>query len=547
MSRHSIEHSCVKITYAPEFQPIITLKQKHPSTGNSPMSIVLTVSIKAPLPSLHDNTADLDRLRRAVQEQRGERIVVVPWRRAGAVAHSFRQAGFCGVALLNQLEGRDEVIDFLPKAPALLPALALDLGTTYIEARLVDLLTGQSLAQGHCPNGQISFGDDILTRIHYAGRNSGLAELTQAVIGSINELTDQLSAQAGVVAGDVRAMSVSGNPTMVHLFLGLDPYHICREPYIPLVNAPDIALSAELGLAINPDAPVFVLPGVGSYFGGDLISGILASGLDQQEHTSMLIDVGTNAEVVLGNREWLIACAGAAGPALEGGVARMGMRAGPGAIEHIAIDPDTRALVWQTIGNQPPCGLCGSGIIDLVAGLYLAQIIDQRGKFRAGTDPALMIDNGQGWAYTVVSADQAADGRPVMVEQVDLDALMRSKAAMYAILSTLVAQVGLDFDDLHRIYVAGAFGRHIDPRQAIIVGMLPDLPLEIYRPIGNSSLAGAEKVLLDDEARRRCRQIMQTITYVELNVNQEFMMRFSGAKFIPHTNHSLFPSVPVFA
>lgn len=510
------------------------------------MAIVLCVPIKAPVPSLHDNTADLDRLKRAVLEQRDGRTLVVPWRRAGAVARSFRQAGFAGAAIINQLEGRDELVDFLPEVPALLPALALDLGTTYLEGRLVDLFTGRSLAHGHSPNGQIIFGDDILTRIHYARRDSGLAELKQAVVLSINELTDQLSVQAGVAAVDVRAMSVSGNPTMVHLFLGFDPYHICREPYIPLVNAPDIVLADDLGLVVNPDAPVFVMPGVGSYFGGDLISGILASGLDQQEGTSMLIDVGTNAEVVLGNREWLIACAGAAGPALEGGVARMGMRAGPGAIEHISIDPGTRAISWQTIGNLPPCGLCGSGIIDLVAGLYLSRIIDQRGKFRTDTDPDLLVDTGHGLAYTVVPADQAEGGRPVVLEQVDLDALMRSKAAMFAILSTLVAQVGLEFSDLHQIYVAGAFGRHIDPRQAVTLGMLPDLPLEIYQPIGNSSLAGAEKVLLDDDSRCRCRRIMQTITYVELNVNQEFMMRFSGAKFIPHTNRGLFPSVPIF-
>jgi len=511
------------------------------------MAIVYCRSIAAQPPSLRDNTADIDRLRRMVQKQQEARPVVVPWRRIAAVARSFRQAGFAGAAIVNRLEGRDEVVDFLPAFPTLLPALALDLGTTYLEARLLDLLTGRSLAHGHCPNGQIRFGDDILTRIHHSGRGSGLAELQQAVVVSINELTSQLAVQAGVAARDIRAMSVSGNPTMVHLLLGLDPHHICREPYIPMANAPDILLAADLGLAVNPDAPVFVLPGVGSYFGGDLISGILASGLDRQEHTSMLIDVGTNAEVVLGNREWLIACAGAAGPALEGGVARMGMRAGPGAIEHITIDPASRAVVWQTIGNLPPCGLCGSGIIDLVAGFYLARIIDQRGKFRPGADPERLIDTGHGLAYVVAPADVAEGGRPVLVEQADLDALMRSKAAMYAILSTLVSQVGLGFADLERIYVAGAFGRHIDPRQAITVGMLPDLSLAVYQPIGNSSLGGAEQVLLDDEARSRCRRIMQAITYVELNVNQEFMLRFSGAKFIPHTNHGLFPSVPVFS
>ncbi|MDP2106310.1 MAG: [Fe-S]-binding protein, partial [Desulfobulbaceae bacterium] len=223
------------------------------------MSIVLCLPIKAPVPSLHDNTADIDRLKRLAQEQREGRTVVVPWRRAGTVARSFREAGFVGAAIINQVEGRDELVDFLPAVPSLLPALALDLGTTYLEARLVDLLTGRSLAHGHCPNGQIDCGDDILTRIHYAGRGAGLAELKRVVVRSINELTEQLSAQAGVAAVEVRAMTVSGNPTMVHLFLGLDPHHICREPYIPLVNAPDMVQAHELGLVINPEAPVFIL------------------------------------------------------------------------------------------------------------------------------------------------------------------------------------------------------------------------------------------------------------------------------------------------
>jgi uncharacterized 2Fe-2S/4Fe-4S cluster protein (DUF4445 family) len=321
---------------------------------------------------------------------------------------------------------------------------------------------------------------------------------------------------------------------------------LCREPYIPMVNAPDPFPAAELGLELHPAAPVWLMPGVGSYFGGDLIAGIIASGLDEQEETSMLIDVGTNAEVVVGNREWLIACAGAAGPALEGGVASMGMRAGPGAIEHVEIDAETGDLRFTTIGGAKPKGICGSGMIDLVAGLYLARIIDRRGKFRAMAPGGRLVETPEGSAYVLVPAAAAADGRPVLLTQVDLDALMRSKAAMFAILTTLLNQVGLGFEELHRIHVAGAFGRHIAPRQAITLGMLPDLPLATYQAIGNSSLAGAELILLDRKAGQRCLAVVRRITYVELNVNQEFMIRFSGSRFIPHTDPGLFPSVPVF-
>jgi len=261
----------------------------------------------------------------------------------------------------------------------------------------------------------------------------------------------------------------------------------------------------------------------------------------------MLIDVGTNAEVIVGNRDWLIACAGAAGPALEGGVARMGMRAGPGAIEHLQIDPAGGKITYQTIGNGKAKGLCGSGLIDLMAALYLSRQIDIRGKFRPQAAGERLVRGKDGWGFVVAEAEDSADGRPVVVEQVDLDALMRSKAAMYAILATLTAQVGVAFSELRRIYVAGAFGRHISPRQAIVLGMLPDLAIETYVPVGNSSLAGAGMILVDGEARKRGLALAQKITYIELNVNHEFMQRFSGSRFIPHTDRRLFPSVPFFA
>ena len=401
-------------------------------------------------------------------------------------------------------------------------------------------------------NGQLEFGTDILTRIHFAatkvGRQTGLDLLHERVMASIHALALELTESVRLKPTQIMAMCVSGNTTMAHFFLKLNPYHLCREPYIPVVNAPDPFSASELGLDLHPAAIVWVMPSIGSYFGGDLISGILASSLDQQEETCMLIDVGTNAEVVVGNRDWLIACAGAAGPALEGGVARMGMRAETGAIEHCTIDPESGRIEYQTIGGAPARGICGSGVIDLVAGLYLARIIDIRGKFRTNQPQAegRLLQQGDGLAYVVVPAEETEGGEPILLSQVDIDALMRSKAAMYSILATITNQVGVSFHDLHRIYVAGAFGKHISPRQAIVLGMLPDLPLEVYTPLGNSSLAGAELMLTDTSVRERCRKVVAKVTYVELNVNQEFMIRFSGSRFIPHTDHALFPSVPFY-
>lgn len=509
--------------------------------------LVELYAVEVAEPSLKDNTGDLDRLKRAVAGQLDGCEPVVPYSCLARVATSFRQGGFAGVAVVNRLTTGPELVDFIGKYDAPLVGMALDLGTTHLEAALVELTTGNRLAEANCVNSQIEFGADILSRIHYAAEPDGLAVLHRGIIGDVNKLATELAKQAGLAVEDIRALSVSGNTTMSHFFLNLDPYYLIREPYTPLVNVPEPCCGEELGLVIHPRGVVWVMPNVGSYFGGDLIAGVVASGLNRVDRVSMLVDVGTNAEVIVGNNEWLIACAGAAGPALEGGVAKMGMRAAPGAIEHVEIDPQTGQLDYTTINGGKPKGICGSGIIDLVAALYLARIIDLRGKFRSTHDTDRLVETDEGMAYLLVDGADSADGQPVLFGQIDLDAVMRSKAAMYSILVTLTNQVGVSFSELEKIYVAGAFGQHISPRQAITLGMLPDLPLETFQPIGNSSLAGAELVLLDEQARRDCRELVKKITYLELNVNQEFMIRFSGSRFIPHTDYTLFPSVPFFS
>jgi uncharacterized 2Fe-2S/4Fe-4S cluster protein (DUF4445 family) len=515
-------------------------------------SLVQLYHVETRPPSLADNTADLDRLKKGLSRQLQGVNPVVPWQRIAPVAEAFRQSGFRGEALVTHGPNGPQLVDFFARVPDILPAMALDLGTTHLEASLVDLLSGEVLEQAAVENSQLDFGADILTRIHFAakrcGGQSGLDLLHERVLDAIQGLALELTGRRGLQADQITALCVSGNTAMTHFFLKQNPHHLCREPYIPVVNVADPFSASELGLGLHPAAIVWVMPSIGSYFGGDLISGIIASGLDQQEETGMLIDVGTNAEVVLGNRDWLIACAGAAGPALEGGVARMGMRAEPGAIEHCTIDPDSGRVEYQTIDGAPARGICGSGVIDLVAGLYLARIIDIRGKFRPGQPQAegRLLKQGDSLAYIVVPAEETGLGEPILLSQIDIDALMRSKAAMYSILATITNQVGVAFKDLGKIFVAGAFGKHIAPRQAIVLGMLPDLPLEVYTPLGNSSLAGAQLMLQDQSARERCRKVVAKITYVELNVNQEFMLRFSGSRFIPHTDHALFPSVPFY-
>jgi uncharacterized 2Fe-2S/4Fe-4S cluster protein (DUF4445 family) len=339
-------------------------------------------------------------------------------------------------------------------------------------------------------------------------------------------------------------MVCAGNTAMTHLFLGIDPSNIIREPYIPAINVPGIQDARELGLCLNPMAAVFIFPNIGSYFGGDLVAGILFSGIHTNENPSIMVDVGTNAEVVLGTREWLIACAGAAGPALEGGMSKMGMAAGPGVIDRVKIDRVSCAIKVHTIGDEPALGLCGSAMIDLAAGLFLSGMMDIRGKFShercAGH---LVCDQGID-TLVLVPAAESGTHAPITLSQVDLDSLTSSKAAMYAILQVIVEQTaGLEFDDLEHFYVAGTFGSFIDPVSAITIGMLPDIPMDRFKVLGNSSLEGAARLLTDPDLFDEIETIRQRLTYVELNVNQGFMNIFSGAKFYPHTDRSRFPRV----
>ena len=301
----------------------------------------------------------------------------------------------------------------------------------------------------------------------------------------------------------------------------------------------------ELGIKVNPVAGILIFPNVGSYFGGDLIAGILFSGLNKTEDTAILVDVGTNAEVVLGNKDWLIACAGAAGPALECGVTGIGMMAGPGAIDRVVIDRNTYSIRLHTIGDMPPEGICGSGLIDLAAQLFLCGMIDIKGKLVPSICGSKLKDKDGIKHFVVVSAKDSATGSDLTISQAGIDSLIRSKAAMYTILETITSYVGISFKELSTFYVAGAFGSFINPGSAISIGMLPDLPIDRYKSLNNSSIGGATMALISNKCPDEIDNIRDSITYLELNVNQEFMNKFSAARFLPHTDRSLFRSVKV--
>ncbi|MBC2717887.1 MAG: ATP-binding protein [Desulfobacteraceae bacterium] len=512
-------------------------------TGKSPGWVV---TVKVSPPSLNDNTADADRLINELKPVLKTDYIDIdlsllknlPWR-LRKFSYQARCVCFndCG---RWKLVGVKSVND-----SAICAGIAIDLGTTRVVLRLINLETGEVIDESAFDNPQIAIGPDLLERIHFADNEAGLYKINRLIVDGFNEHISGLCKKSGVHIQDVYLLAVSGNTSMTHLFLGLAPNHIIREPYIPVVNTPNTVLAKDLGIQINDNARIFIFPNVGSYFGGDLISGIIYSGLHQQDEISILVDVGTNAEVVLGNKDWLVACAGAAGPALEGGVSKIGMNAKPGVIDRIMIDPEDGTFDLHTIDELPPKGICGSGMIDMMAQLFLSGMVDIRGKFVASKCGDRLKESDGSRRIVLVPSDDSATGRELSISQVDIDSLMRSKAAMYTILETIARYVGITFDDLSTFYIAGTFGSFINPRSAITIGMIPDLSEETYHSLGNSSLGGAAMILTSREALDEVEGIRDRITYLELNVNQEFMNRFSAAKFLPHTDPSLFPSVKI--
>jgi uncharacterized 2Fe-2S/4Fe-4S cluster protein (DUF4445 family) len=495
-------------------------------------------------PALSDNTADADRLIQGLKTELGTDMVAVDPRLLKNMPFLLRQWNYCaGCVVLKDRKGW-QVVGLYPQEQSNPPlGVAVDLGTSRVVIRLVSLVSGAVLGEHAFDNPQIEIGPDILARVHFSEGAGGLEKLNRLIIDGLNQHIARLSRSCGADPESIYLVSLAGNTAMTHLFMGLDPRWIIREPYIPVTNRPGMVRASDLGMALNPCGRIYVHPNIGSYFGGDLMAGILYSGMHTREETAILVDVGTNAEVVLGNKNWLLACAGAAGPALEGGVTRMGMMAGPGVIDKVVIHPGEDAFELHTMGNAKPKGICGSGLIDLAAQLFLSGMLDIRGKFNPKACGARLTETDGMLSLVIVPADQSATGQDLIVSQADIDSLIRSKAAMYTILETITASVGMLPGELSTFFVAGTFGSFIDPASAISIGMLPDLSLEAFKVLGNSSLEGAAQLLTRPTNLDEIDRIRDRITYLELNVNQEFMNRFSAAKFLPHTDPCLFPSV----
>jgi uncharacterized 2Fe-2S/4Fe-4S cluster protein (DUF4445 family) len=535
--------------------------------------------VELPEPTLEDNISDFDRLVRELGNdlQYGNisaSLEII--REFGKIVRESRWKITVTVMFCNydfkiiRIESGDKTTDVY--------SIAVDIGTTTVCGRLVDISANSSKLKAHSEeqkeridssklmahgeeqeqkqekpgrliaeaadyNSQISYGEDVISRIMYARKKGGLKKLQSLVVKTVNGIVNELLITGEIRKDQILQIVFSGNTIMMHLLFFIDPTNIMLAPYTPATTSFPPVQARHLGLEVGEHAYAYALPCVSSYIGGDIVAGVVASGMAQREKVSLFMDIGTNGEIVLGNREWLLSASCSAGPAFEGGGIRFGMRASRGAIERVRINPSTFEPMIFTVAKIKPAGICGSGLIDIVAGLLETGLIDQKGRFKKHAETTRVRKGPDGYEYMLCFAAETGIDKDIVITEIDLDNLIRTKAAIYAGCKVLLDSAGLSFADLDTMIIAGGFGHYIDIAKAKIIGLLPDLPDNKFRFVGNGSLSGAHLVSLDSDVWLRARKIAKMITNVELSNNNSFMEEFVAAMFLPHTNQGLFPGV----
>ena len=508
------------------------------STGAGIEPLTERIVLQLPTPSLNDNISDLERLKRELFSK-GLGCLRVPFRFLTDLAKTVRKKDWEVTLCIIHTEDCNEITNIFPdnkKTPRY--GIAIDIGTTTLVAYIIDLTAANLVDIASTYNSQIQFGDDVITRIVYATEHNGLRNLNKTVITDINIFLSLFKKTHHIDSDSIDQFVIAGNTTMTHLFLGLDPSAIREEPYIPTANSFPLAFAGELGLKVNPNTPVYAFPCVASYVGGDIVSGVLAARLHKKQELSLFMDIGTNGEMVLGNSEWLVAAACSAGPCFEGSGMKHGMRATEGAIEDVRINRKTLEPEIKVIGDTVPIGICGSGMIDVVAEMFLTGILNQKGKLQREISKRIR-EGEDGLEFVVYSQD----GRDIVLTEPDIENIIRAKAAIYAGFSILLKEVGYTFDDIHKVYIAGGFGKFLDVEKAVILGMLPDISREKFEYMGNTSITGAYLCALSRKLREEAEEIARKMTYLELSVSRSFMDEYVSALFIPHTNIDAFLSV----
>ncbi len=497
--------------------------------------------LKLSPPSLQDNFPDHLRLYRHIRRQKKVPIMQTGLKIIRMLPDILREANWEVTTTLGARGGTTEVIqveegDTTQKNFA----IAVDVGTSTVVTHLIDLNTSKTVDAEATYNSQRVYGEEVTRRIIFA-EHKGTNKLREVIVGDINDLISTLISRNNIRLNDVMALVCAGNTAMIHFLLGFNSSRIRKEPYISVCDCPPPIRAAEVGVRVSPRGLLYSLPSIASWVGADITAGILATGLYKSKELTMLIDVGTNGEIVLGNKDWMMCCAASAGPAFEGSGVKDGIRAGEGAIERVQITEQGK-FKYTTIGDAKPRGICGSGLVDIVATLFKAGFIDRSGRLQPEVDSRIRGESGE-LEFLMVPAAQTEKGDDIVITQPDIESIIRAKAAIFAGVSTLLKSLNIEFSDIDKLYIAGGFGNYLDKENAIIMGLIPDIKREKIQFVGNTAILGAKMALLSEEAFRMSYQIVREITYYDLITNPGYMDEFMSAKFLPHTDMRLFPDI----
>ena len=496
-------------------------------------------------PTLEDNVSDISRLLRGIKQQYKLENISVSFEVLAKIAQILRTGNWQVTAtILLEDNSNSKIINIEPGDTRTRHySFAFDIGTTAVRGQLLDLNRGRIMAHAIDYNRQISYGEDVISRIAWSQKTGGLKRLQQAVIATINDLIKELIDSAGIEIKDVSHIVVAANTVMVQLLLGIDPKYLRLSPYVPTISTAPLLKAKSIGINTGEHVHLYAVPSVASYVGGDIVSGILGAGVHQGEESTLYIDIGTNGEIVIGNSDLMLTASCSAGPTFEGGGIKHGMIATPGAIEGFEINPSNLEPVITTIDNAKAKGICGSGLINIAAALLKAGVITQNGKFNTDLPTKRIREGEDGYEYILVKAPHTQIGKDIVITEIDMDNLIRSKAAMYAGYKTLFKSIGSRCTDVERVIIAGTFGSNINIENAITIGLLPDLPRDRFIFIGNGSLLGARLISFSVDLLRDGERVAGMMTNLELSENADFMSNYMAALFLPHTNADEFPSV----
>ncbi len=503
--------------------------------------------LQLPEPTLQDNLSDITRLISYLKAQHDEHRLDVALSVIRNIPDVIRQKDFEVTATLVRPVrdiGKTRLINVQPGDTTRNSyAIAMDIGTTTIYGQVIDLISGEVLAEHGDFNGQISYGEDVISRIVYAEKQGGLQRLNEVVMGTINKILAKIIKQSGIDHEDLATITLAGNTTMTQLMLRINPRYIRRSPYVPAATLYPPTRAKDLGMAVGDHVSALVYPAISSYVGGDIVAGVMGSGIYRTHKLTLYLDVGTNAEIVIGNQDWLACAACSAGPAFEGGGLKYGMRAEKGAIEDFSIDPTSYEPMIITIGNVRPKGICGSGLITMVAILFEMGIINNLGKFNRELKTNRIRENDGVYEYVLAWKDETQIDRDVVLTEIDIENLIRAKGAIYSGCMTLLTEVGMNIQDIEHIILAGGFGSYVDLEKAMVIGLLPEMDPAKVTFIGNGSLMGARMSSLTNRIRKDVVEVTEKMTNFELSDTPSYMDNYIAALFLPHTDINQFPKL----